>query len=48
MMLEELVDIEEQRLNALNIPIRQKERIAKAYNKRLSQRLLNLLTMSGR
>lgn len=33
MMLEELVDLDEERMITLNMLIRQKERLAKAYNK---------------
>ena len=35
MILDELVDIDEERLLALDILIRQKERVAKAYNKKV-------------
>lgn len=35
MILDELVDLDEERLNALEILRRQKERVAKAYNKRV-------------
>lgn len=35
MMLDELTDIDEQRLVALDILTRQKERVAKAYNKKV-------------
>ena len=35
MMLEELVDLDEERMTALDMLIRQKERLAKAYNKKV-------------
>lgn len=35
MMLEELVDLDEERMTALDMLIRQKERVAKAYNKKV-------------
>ena len=39
MMLDELVDIDEERLMALEVLTKQKERIAKAYNKRVKSKL---------
>lgn len=35
MMLDEMVDLDEGRLSALDFLIRQKERVAKAYNKKV-------------
>jgi len=35
MMLDELVDLDEERMNALNVLVRQKERVSKAYNKKV-------------
>lgn len=37
-MLDELVDLDEERLEALNILIRQKERITKACNKKVKSK----------
>ena len=34
-MLDELVDLDEERINALNVLVRQKERVSKAYNKKV-------------
>jgi len=39
MILDELVDLYEERLMALEVFTRQKERVAKAYNKRVKSRL---------
>ena len=38
MMLDELVDLDEERMNALNVLIRQKERVSKAYNKKVKSK----------
>ena len=35
MMVDELSDLDEERLPALNVLMRQKERVAKAYNKKV-------------
>jgi hypothetical protein len=40
LMLDELVDLDEERLQALDMLVRQKERVVKAYNKKLSVKLL--------
>jgi hypothetical protein len=42
LMLDELVDLDEERLQALDILIRQKERVAKAYNKRVKIKAFDL------
>jgi hypothetical protein len=42
MMLDELVDVGEQRLMALDVLLRQKERVAKAYNKNVKSKSFNL------
>jgi len=39
MILDELVDLDEERLMALEVLTRQKERVAKAYNKRVKSKL---------
>jgi len=39
MILDELVDLDEERLMALDVLIRQKERVAKAYNKKVKSKL---------
>jgi len=39
MILDELVDLDEERLMALDILTRQKERVAKAYNKKVKSKL---------
>lgn len=41
-MLDELVDLDEERLTALYILIRQKERIAKAYNKKVKSKVFSI------
>jgi hypothetical protein len=41
-MRDELVDLDEERLQALDVLIRQKERIAKAYNKKVKYKTFNL------
>jgi hypothetical protein len=42
LMLDELVDLDEERLQALDVLIRQKERVAKAYNKKVKCKAFNL------
>jgi hypothetical protein len=42
MMLDELVDVVEKRLMALDVLLRQKERVAKAYNKNVKSKSFNL------
>ncbi|KAK2362505.1 hypothetical protein QL285_087565 [Trifolium repens] len=42
LMMDELVDLDEERLQALDVLIRQKERIAKAYNKKVKYKTFNL------
>ena len=42
MMLDEFVDVDEERLMALNMLLRQKERIAKAYNKKVKSKSFNI------
>jgi hypothetical protein len=42
MMLDELVDLDEERLQALECMTRQKERVAKAYNKMVKSKAFNL------
>jgi len=42
MILDELVDLDEERLSALEILIRQKERVSKAYNKRVKSKSFNV------
>ncbi|MCH87748.1 RNA-directed DNA polymerase (Reverse transcriptase), partial [Trifolium medium] len=42
MMLDELVDLDEERLQALDVLTRQKERIAKAYNKKVKSKTFNV------
>ena len=37
-MLDELVDLDEERMNALNVLIRQKERVSIAYNKKVKSK----------
>jgi len=39
MILDELVDLDEERLMTLDVLIRQKERVAKAYNKQVKTKL---------
>lgn len=41
-MLYEFVDLDKERLVALDVLIRKKERVARAYNKRLSKKPLTL------
>ncbi|KAK2372816.1 hypothetical protein QL285_073909 [Trifolium repens] len=41
-MMDELVDLDEERLQALDVLIRQKERVAKAYNKKVKYKTFNL------
>ena len=38
MMLDELVDLDEERMNSLNVLIRQKDRVSKAYNKKVKSK----------
>jgi len=38
MMLDEMVDVDEERLKTLEAPLRQKERVAKAYNKKVKSK----------
>jgi hypothetical protein len=40
MMFDELVDLDEERLRALDMSIRQKERVAKIYNKKVKSKSL--------
>jgi hypothetical protein len=42
LMMDELVDLDEERLQALDVLIRQKERVAKAYNKKVKYKTFNL------
>lgn len=42
MMLDELVDLDEEILSALDVLIRQKERVAKVYNKKVKTKTLSL------
>ncbi|CAJ2651685.1 uncharacterized protein LOC123895384 [Trifolium pratense] len=42
LMLDELVDVDEERMQALDVLVRQKERIAKAYNKKVKPKTFNL------
>ncbi|XP_045821947.1 uncharacterized protein LOC123914819 [Trifolium pratense] len=42
LMLDELTDVDEERLQALDALIRQKERIAKSYNKRVKSKLFDV------
>lgn len=42
MMFEELVDLDEKRLVALDVLMRQKDRVAKAYNKKFKSKTFNL------
>jgi hypothetical protein len=42
MMLDELVDLDEERLKALEVLTRQKERVAKAYNKKVKSKAFNV------
>jgi hypothetical protein len=42
MMLDELVDVDEERLTVMDILLRQKERVAKAYNKKIKSKSFNL------
>jgi uncharacterized protein YsxB (DUF464 family) len=42
LMMDELVDLDEERLQALDVLIRQKERVAKAYNKKVKYKAFNL------
>ncbi|XP_058733023.1 uncharacterized protein LOC131604610 [Vicia villosa] len=39
MMIDELVDLDEERLTALDMLVRQKQRVAKAYNKRVKAKV---------
>jgi len=41
-MLDELVDLDEERLTALDVLLRQKERVAKAYNKKVKSKSFNV------
>jgi len=38
MMLDELVDVDEERMMALDVLLRQKERVAQAYNKKVKSK----------
>ncbi|KAK2444268.1 protein NYNRIN [Trifolium repens] len=42
LMMDELVDLDEERLQALDVLIRQKERVAKAYNEKIKYKTFNL------
>ncbi|WJX81901.1 hypothetical protein P8452_64729 [Trifolium repens] len=42
LMMDELLDLDEERLQALDVLIRQKERVAKAYNKKVKYKAFNL------
>ncbi|KAK2436930.1 protein NYNRIN [Trifolium repens] len=42
LMMDELVDLDEERLQALDVLIRQKERVAKAYNKKVKGKIFNV------
>jgi hypothetical protein len=42
MMLDELVDLDEERLQALDVLIRQKERVAKIYNKKVKPKSFDI------
>jgi len=42
MMLDELVDLDEERVKALEMLTRQKERVAKAYNKKVKSKTFNV------
>jgi len=42
LMMDELVDLDEERIQALDVLIRQKERVAKAYNKKVKSKTFNL------
>lgn len=42
MMLDELVNLDEERLTVLDVLIRQKERMAKAYNKMVKAKTIDL------
>jgi len=42
MMLDELVDLDEERLTALDVLLRQKVRVAKAYNKKVKSKSFNV------
>jgi hypothetical protein len=42
MMLDELVDLDEERIKALEMLTRQKERVAKAYNKKVKSKTFNV------
>ncbi|KAK2397321.1 hypothetical protein QL285_058904 [Trifolium repens] len=42
MMMDELVDLDEERLRALDVLIRQKERIAKIYNKKVKSKVFDV------
>lgn len=41
-MMVELVDLDEERLGALNVLIRKKEKIAKAYNKKVKSKIFTV------
>ncbi|XP_045802423.1 uncharacterized protein LOC123896008 [Trifolium pratense] len=47
LMLDELVDVDEERLQALDALIRQKERIAKAYNKKVKSKTFDVGEIIG-
>ena len=42
MMLDEMVDVDEKRLMALEVLLRQKERVSKAYNKKVKSKPFNI------
>jgi hypothetical protein len=42
MMLDKLVDLDEERLRALDVLIRQKERVAKIYNKKVKSKVFGV------
>lgn len=47
-MLDELVDLDEERLKALNALFRQKEKVAKAYNKKVKAKAFSVGDMVWR
>jgi len=47
-MLDELVNVDEERLMTLEVLLRKKERVAKSYNKKVNQNLLTLEIWFGK
>lgn len=42
MMLDEITDLDKERMMALNILLRQKERVARSYNKKVKQKTFTI------